>query len=101
MQQLPINLWSHKNFAPREPEVQYHQKQTKQNDRSIIHIGRRDRQLGWEADEGSDHRNEQRREYIADVTRFAEIEDSGGKGRLTAACSHDTLRDGVCDVLQE
>jgi len=101
VQQLPINLRSHKLFAPREPEVQYNQKQPKQNDRSIVHIGRRDRQLGWEADEGSDHRDEQRRKYVADVTRIAEIEDSRGKGRLTAACSQDTLRDGVCNVLQE
>ena len=76
IQQLPINFWTYKLPAPRKPKAHYNKKQPKQNNGGIIHIARCDRQFWWEADEGSYHRNEQRRKKIADVAHGAEIEGS-------------------------
>lgn len=99
IQQLPINLRTYKLLAPHEPKAQYNKKKPKQNNGGIIHIARRDRQFGWETDEGSYHRDEQRRKNVADVAHGAEIEGSSGKGGLAAAGDDDALRDGVGDAL--
>ena len=99
IQQLPINLRTYKLLAPRKPKAHYNRKQSKQNNGGIIHIARHDRQFGWEADKGSYHRDEQRREKIADVAHGAEIEGSSGKGGLAASADDYALGDGVGDAL--
>lgn len=99
IQQFPINLRTYELSTPRKPKAHYYEKQPKQYNRGIIHIARRDRQLGWEADERSNHRDEQRRKEVADVAHGAEIEGSRGKGGLAASGEDYALGDGVGDVL--
>ena len=67
IQQFPINPRTYKLLAPRNPKAHDDEKESKQDNGGIIHIARRDRQLGWEADENSYHRDKQRRKKIADV----------------------------------
>ena len=100
IQQLPINPRTYELLAPRKPKAHDDKKQPKQDNGGIIHITRRDGQFGREADEGSYHRNKQRRKKIADVAQGAEIEGSSRKGGLAASGDDDALRDGVGDALE-
>lgn len=99
VQPLPVNHRSCEPFASCKPKAHDDHEQPDQNGWCIIHVGGCDGSLWREANESSNHSNEQRCKVITHVACFAQIEGSGRKSRLSASDCDDALRNGICDAL--
>lgn len=87
-------------MASRVPETQYHREEREKDGWSVVGIAARDGQLGREAKAGSNHRDEEWRQDVADVACLAQVPRSSRERCLASPGENDALRDGVRDTLR-